>query len=127
MRKELKRASFVATSLVIGLMSLASLTGAKASGGFGQYPQTSAAYSAGQQVIARVTVRSQKDIRTLTAAGVSVLEGSTERDAYILTTFGTTEQLQRDGWTVEMLFVRDSGAEGKNNISTGTPRRRLRL
>lgn len=111
MRNESKRGVLFTATLVIGLFALSSLAGANVTIGAAQPAQSSATYSADQQVVARVTVRSQQEMESLIASDVSLLEGHKDQDVFILTTFAKFEQLQREGWAVTMLFVRGADAD----------------
>jgi hypothetical protein len=108
MQRQMKRAIFVAISLAVGLIALSSQTAAS---GTGQPSQSSTTYSDTQQAIARVTVRSQQEMKSLIASGVTVLEGRKDQDVFILTTFGKLEELRQQGWAVAMLFVRGLDAD----------------
>lgn len=111
MRNESKRVILFVATLVIGLLAVSSLASANVNRGAAQPPQSAVTYSADQQVVARLTVKSQQEMDSLIASGVSLLEGHRDQDVFILTTFSKFEQLQREGWTVTMLFVRGLEAD----------------
>ena len=110
MRNQSKRMISFAASLVIGLFALSSLAGVNVVRGAAEPSQSSGDYSQDQQVVAGVTVRSQQDVESLIASGVTLLDGRKDQEVFIQTTFAKIEQLQREGWTVAMLFVQDANA-----------------
>lgn len=110
MRKELKRVILIAASLAVALIALSSQITANVTVA-GQPGQKSAKYSPDQQVAARVTIGSQQELRSLIATGVTLLEGRTDKDVFILTTYAKLEELGRQGWPVTILFVHGLGPD----------------
>jgi S-layer family protein len=114
MTRELKRHKAFALGLMLSLiLALVPLATQGAANGLqpGGSPAVEQA-AADREVIARVTLRNEEDQQHLSDAGAEILGTRIGYSVFIRASLSRAKLLENDGWTIEVLYLRDAGSTG---------------